>query len=55
MPSVLLLFVDQNEGFVKIEVRKNRVVVDAILQLTCEKGVFEDVKFSYPLIQETCT
>ena len=44
----LSLFVDQNEGLVKSEVRKNWAVVDAILQLTHGKESFEGAKFSYP-------
>ena len=32
MPSVLLLFLDQNEGYSKSQVRKNCAVVDTILQ-----------------------
>ena len=50
MPSVLLLFLDQNEGFSKRQVRKNCTVVDAILQrLSRGKEAFEGAKFGYPL------
>ena len=48
-PSDLSLLVDQNKGFVKSEVRKNCVAVDATLQLSHGKEAFESAKFSYPL------
>lgn len=53
MPSVLLLFLGQNEGFAKSQVHKYRAVVDTILQLSCRKEDFEGAKFSYLLAWET--
>ena len=55
MPSVLLLFLDQNEGFAKSQVHKNRAVIDAILQFSHGMEPFKGVSFSCLLTSETYT
>ena len=52
--SVLSLFVGQNKGFAKSEVRKNCAVVDTTSQLTRGKETFEGAKFRYLLTQKMC-